>query len=59
MKAQQGHGAPDGGEREPEFTPRATRYALGLLLVVYVFNFVDRSLGVRHLRADLEANREA
>ena len=44
MEAQQGHGAPDRGEREPEFTPRASRYALGLLLVVYVFNFIDRSI---------------
>ncbi len=26
------------------FSPRYTRYALGLLLVVYVFNFVDRSI---------------
>jgi len=30
--------------REPEFSPGATRYALGLLVVVYVFNFVDRSI---------------
>lgn len=29
---------------EPEFTPAYTRYALGLLVVVYVFNFVDRSI---------------
>ena len=31
-------------EREPEFSPGASRYALGLLVVVYVFNFVDRSI---------------
>ncbi len=29
---------------EPEFSASATRYALGLLVVVYVFNFVDRSI---------------
>ncbi|MCP3984506.1 MAG: MFS transporter [bacterium] len=28
----------------PEFSPGVTRYALGLLVVVYVFNFVDRSI---------------
>ncbi len=30
--------------REPEFSPGVSRYALGLLVVVYVFNFVDRSI---------------
>ena len=35
--------APDGSEA-PLFTPGYRRYALGVLLVVYVFNFVDRSI---------------
>jgi len=29
---------------QPEITPRYSRYALGLLLVVYVFNFIDRQI---------------
>lgn len=34
----------DEGPRTPEFSDAATRYTLGLLVVVYVFNFVDRSI---------------
>jgi MFS family permease len=36
--------APTAGAREPEFSRAYTRYALGLLLVVYIFNFVDRQI---------------
>ncbi len=39
--AHEGSGPP---AREPEFGSAASRYALGLLVVVYVFNFVDRSI---------------
>jgi len=34
----------DATPSEPEFSSGVTRYALGLLVVVYVFNFVDRSI---------------
>jgi MFS family permease len=33
-----------GEQREPEFSRAYTRYALGLLLVVYVVNFLDRQV---------------
>ncbi|HIF95099.1 MAG: MFS transporter [Myxococcales bacterium] len=31
-------------EPDPQLSPAYTRYALGLLVVVYVFNFIDRSI---------------
>ncbi len=43
----QGEGDADAAgddERPPEFSSAATRYALALLVVVYVFNFIDRSI---------------
>ncbi|MEN8160932.1 MAG: MFS transporter [Myxococcota bacterium] len=36
--------APDPNERPPEFSRAYTRYALGLLLLVYVVNFLDRQV---------------
>jgi MFS family permease len=33
-----------GAPRAPEFSRAYTRYALGLLLVVYIFNFLDRQV---------------
>ncbi len=36
--------APDPDERPPEFSKAYTRYALGLLLVVYIVNFLDRQV---------------
>lgn len=36
--------AAEGEERPGEFSPGYTRYALGLLLVVYIFNFIDRQI---------------
>ncbi|MFK8018795.1 MAG: spinster family MFS transporter [Pseudomonadales bacterium] len=33
-----------GSTTKPEFTPRYTNYVLGALLVVYVFNFIDRQI---------------
>ncbi len=32
------------GEAEPEVTPGYARYVLGVLFVVYVFNFIDRQI---------------
>jgi MFS family permease len=36
--------APESGARPPEFSKAYTRYALGLLLVVYIVNFLDRQV---------------
>ena len=46
--------SPEPASRAPEFGPGYQRYALGLLLVVYIFNFVDRQI----ITILLEAIRE-
>jgi MFS family permease len=53
---------PREGEKPPEFSPGYTRYALGLLLVVYVVNFVDRqvlSILLESIKAELDVSDSA
>ena len=43
--------------QQTEITPRYANYALGLLLVVYIFNFIDRqilSILLEDIKADIE-----
>jgi MFS family permease len=54
--------SPRAEDRPPEFSRAYTRYALGLLLVVYVVNFLDRqvlSILLESIKADLEVSDSA
>ena len=54
--------APQEGEKPPEFSRAYTRYALGLLLVVYVVNFLDRqvlSILLESIKAELDVSDTA
>ena len=35
-------------EREGEFSKAYTQYALALLLIVYIFNFIKRIISINH-----------
>jgi MFS family permease len=49
--------SPARGDESPAISPGYARYALGLLLVVYIFNFIDRqilSILLENIRAEIE-----
>ena len=51
-----------GSDKPPEFSIRYTRYALGLLLVVYVVNFIDRqvlTILLESIKAELDVSDTA
>ncbi len=54
--------SPTDDAREPEFTTGYSYYALGLLFVVYVFNFIDRqvlAILLDDIKADLQVSDTA